>query len=600
MMRILRSLPSIAAFVILLSACATQANDPAAPGSGPFIAEITGMGETLYSTSFEEVADPALAGIMGTNASVTVNKALSRSEAQSLEVLRVGEDEDFSIDLPMRFIAGQTSLDLADKAIAISVFVPRDSPIRTINFGFRGSDRFIIIPVREDAGIMGRWFCLSIDLGQAAANPRTIIYGHPWNDAMPSVRRCESLSVVARVDGGKPKAKAGFLVDDLVIAARAELVEYAEAESLKAHAPHGLFIGTTYLGERYLLEPSYLSTLGREFNFAWIAIASDWPKERPAVPEAIDFDYSVTDSLVRTAARFGLGMKMWAGGWHILLPRWLMDYPFDGIKSVIVNRVAKDMGRYKGRVVMWDVFDEVVMSDPGPGGDRLNNRQAKNDGTVSDEFMPYGAHFSPWVDGTDSSIIEAAFLKARQADPKAALYLNEFGNEQIGKPKSEFFYRFVMGLKGKGVPIDGVGFQLHLFLDGDKVGYDQTPIGTFLQDVDKNVKRYAAKGLRIEFSEVEVGIRCDDLDLSKPAGRKTYEQRLQAQARLYRGLMKIAKENANVSAFILWEVSDLWSSIMRMDYPERMAFGDAAVFDSYGRPKPAYYAMLEELKGGGN
>lgn len=93
-------------------------------------------------------------------------------------------------------------------------------------------------------------------------------------------------------------------------------------------------------------------------------------------------------------------------------------------------------------------------------------------------------------------------------------------------------------------------------------------------------------------------IRTDDLDLTTSLGRDLYDKRLNWQAELYSGLMKIAKEHKKVAAFIFWEISDTWSTIVDNIYwPTHEIFGDAALFDTYYQPKPAYYAVLKLLKG---
>ena len=165
---------------------------------------------------------------------------------------------------------------------------------------------------------------------------------------------------------------------------------------------------------------------------------------------------------------------------------------------------------------LWDVFNETVAG----GGQGFRNRQHKEQG--SDEIAPYGYSYSPWVDGSDVSLIRAAFVKARQTDPNAKLFLNDYDNDQLGQPKAETFYRLVTDLKQAGVPIDGVGFQMRVSINGDTLGTwtQRQKIDTYLADIDKSVKRYADLGLLVEFSEVEVGIRIDDMDLSTPAGQK--------------------------------------------------------------------------------
>lgn len=167
------------------------------------------------------------------------------------------------------------------------------------------------------------------------------------------------------------------------------------------------------------------------------------------------------------------------------LPKWLLDTPFDQLKPVLENRVAKDVGHYTGKMFMWDVFDEVTVDcNIGTPQEYAEFRNRQHIGSPStDGFAPYGYDYSPWVDGQDTSIIKAAFYKARETDPNAKLFLNEYDNEQKGKPKSEFFYQFVSDMRHEGVPIDGVGFQMHLFIWGNTntIGFDQTPIDTFLK-----------------------------------------------------------------------------------------------------------------------
>ena len=269
------------------------------------------------------------------------------------------------------------------------------------------------------------------------------------------------------------------------------------------------------------------------------------------------------------------------------LPKWIFDEDFKALQPYLESRIEKDMSRYKGNIFLWDVFNETV-SDGGMG---FRNRQHKGPG--AGDFAPYGYNYSPWVDGSDTSLIRAAFVKARQTDPNAKLFINDFDNEQMGQPKAETFYRLVADMKKDGVPIDGVGFQLRIWIKGDTVGtWGYRPdIKTYLDGVDRSVKRYADLGLLVEFSEVEVGIRTDDIDLSTSAGQKTYEKRLAAQAEVYGGLAKIAVENKNMAAVIIWMVADRYSQ-----GAVPTGYGDTSLLDAEFKPKPAYYAVLDELK----
>ena len=62
-------------------------------------------------------------------------------------------------------------------------------------------------------------------------------------------------------------------------------------------------------------------------------------------------------------------------------------------------------------------------------------------------------------------------------------------------PKSDAMYNLVKGMLSRGVPIDGVGLQLHITTDPSYV----SPAG-----LDLNLQRLIALGLQVHFSEMDV------------------------------------------------------------------------------------------------
>src|SRR5690606_36633882 len=60
--------------------------------------------------------------------------------------------------------------------------------------------------------------------------------------------------------------------------------------------------------------------------------------------------------------------------------------------------------------------------------------------------------------------IDEAFRRARAADPTAELYYNDFNTEENGS-KTTALVSLVQRLLQNGVPIDGVGFQMHVMND---------------------------------------------------------------------------------------------------------------------------------------
>jgi len=130
----------------------------------------------------------------------------------------------------------------------------------------------------------------------------------------------------------------------------------------------------------------------------------------------------------------------------------------------------------------------------------------------------------------------------------------------------------VKSLKEKGVPIDGIGFQSH-FISGMS---DQT-----FRGIDTNVKRYAALGVKVSFTEIDIRI----------PDNANQNQAFQTQANEYKKLMEICLNNDNVTTFVLWGFTDQHTWVPQV-FP---GYGRPLIYDSYYNAKPAYNALKEIL-----
>jgi GH35 family endo-1,4-beta-xylanase len=275
-------------------------------------------------------------------------------------------------------------------------------------------------------------------------------------------------------------------------------------------------------------------------------------------------------------------------------PQWIQALVFpDAIQALLLYHIEKDVRYTKGKNPIWLLFNESILDNFDGQGARLRNRQQA------------GADYSPWAaNKSDTSLIKAAFTKAREVDPGATLILNDEPDADIGAEKSEYEYALVSELKKEGTPIDGVGFELHNFIDpSGKLALWRTQnqyvyqnntfvdMDTFLNNVDLNVKRYASIGMKVALTEIEGQIKIGDIDFTTPAGKAEYDKRLQWQAKYYAGLLKIALDNENVIMFHSWGITDRYQGATV--WP---GFGNGFIFDKNYNPKPGYYAMLDELK----
>ncbi len=96
------------------------------------------------------------------------------------------------------------------------------------------------------------------------------------------------------------------------------------------------------------------------------------------------------------------------------------------------------VGRYKGKVKVWDVVNEALGDSDAPN--MLRNSQ--------------------WTQIIGDDFIELAFTFAHEADPNAILRYNDYSLENKGR--RDKLKKLVKQLQEKGVPIGAIGTQTHI------------------------------------------------------------------------------------------------------------------------------------------
>ncbi|HET7832315.1 MAG TPA: endo-1,4-beta-xylanase [Gallionella sp.] len=288
----------------------------------------------------------------------------------------------------------------------------------------------------------------------------------------------------------------------------------------------------------------YRTLIGQEFN---LLTPENIMKFEEIHPQRDQYNFEPADALMAFAAEHNMAVHGHVLVWHQQLPEWLTKGNFDRdtLKSILREHIQTVVGRYRGRIAIWDVASEVV-------GD---------DGNLLDTF---------WSRGIGPDYLELAFTWAHEADPAAQLLYNEYGAEGLGA-KSDGVLQLVTSLRGKGVPVDGVGLQMHVTLDDAPAP----------RDVAANIRRLAKLGLDVHISEMDVAIQ-------QPVTRS----KLAKQARIYGDMLQVCLEEILCRSFTVWGASDRYSWV-----PEHFPGFDAALlFDRQFRPKPAYRAVLEVLR----
>jgi endo-1,4-beta-xylanase len=320
--------------------------------------------------------------------------------------------------------------------------------------------------------------------------------------------------------------------------------EPALANTLRFGAQaRGILIGAEVASQPLENEMRYAQTLAREFN---IVVPGNAMKFGPLRPSRAQFSFAEADAIVDFAEAHAMKVRGHTLVWHNQNPQWLINgiFSHDEISHILKEHIQAVVARYRGRIYAWDVVNEAI-----------------DDNSKRRETL--------WSNALGEDYIQQVFLWAREADPEAKLFYNDYGGEALG-PKSDAIYGLLRNFKARGAPIDGIGLQSHF--------QSERPANT--GDVAANMKRLAALGLEIHVTEF-------DVRMSLPST----EQKLQKQAKVYRDYLSACLSVSSCEAFLTWGFTDKYSWI-----PSRFAgMGAALPFDESYKPKPAYGALLDVL-----
>ncbi len=309
------------------------------------------------------------------------------------------------------------------------------------------------------------------------------------------------------------------------------------------------------------LSPAELANIKFHYN---IITPENSMKPQPTQPTEGAYNFAGPDALVNWAGENNL--KVWGHTlvWHAQTGRWF----FQGTngepatRELAMERLRKHImtvaGHYKGKVIGWDVVNEAIAD--GGSGETENLRK------------------SSWYTTIGPDVLTMAFQWAHEADPAAQLYYNDYNIEQgavANRGKHASSLKLLKRLLAEGAPIHGVGIQGHWHLD------------TNLADVEKAIENYAALGLRVAITELDVtaiGRNTGAFQTDAGSGAVTAEA-YQKQAEVYRKLFEIfLRHEKSIDRVTFWGISD------RRSWRSRQK---PLLFDNELNPKPALQAIFD-------
>ncbi|HZI52412.1 MAG TPA: endo-1,4-beta-xylanase [Chitinophagaceae bacterium] len=233
------------------------------------------------------------------------------------------------------------------------------------------------------------------------------------------------------------------------------------------------------------------------------------------------------------------------------------------VKSALKDWVTTITARYKGKLTGWDVVNEVVVD--GTGALRSG---ANSPGGGGDAFY--------WADYLGRSYIDSAFRWANIADPDAKLFINDYNLESDNR-KLDSIIKIINELKTAGIPIHGVGVQMHISINTNNAG------------IDNVFQKLAATGLLIHVSEMDVR-----MNPSSTTGFTATAVLHEQQAQKYKYVAQSYFQNVPAAqrfAITVWNLTDADSWIVlsgKEDFP--------ALFNSSYQKKAAFTGFLQGLK----
>lgn len=232
--------------------------------------------------------------------------------------------------------------------------------------------------------------------------------------------------------------------------------------NLHALAPFPVGVSLSYGGESYSYGSSPAQQGAIKTHFSQLT-AGNIMKMSYLHPSQNTFNFVQADDFLKFATDNGKTLHGHALIWHAdyQVPGFMKTFQGDKAAwlAILKTHVQTIATHFSGKVASWDVVNEAI-----------------NDGG--------GYRNSIFYQKTGADYIEQAFINARAADPTADLYYNDY-NIEADAAKLQTLTEMLDGFKARSVPINGVGFQMHIFMDYPSIS---TISASFKKAVDRNLK----------------------------------------------------------------------------------------------------------------
>lgn len=325
----------------------------------------------------------------------------------------------------------------------------------------------------------------------------------------------------------------------------------------------GTALGTMHIEER---NETANELIKREFN---AITPENIMKSEVIHPEWGRYNWAPADKFVE----YGQKNNMYIAGhtlvWHSQLPRFVSKInSADSVRLFMTEHIKTVAGRYAGKINSWDVVNEAL----------------NEDGTLRK---------SVFLNKLGEGYLKEAFELAAKADPKAALYYNDYNIEQPAKRKGAI--ELIKKLQASGTKIDGVGIQGHWSINTLN-----------LKVIEDAIIEFSQLGIKVAFTELDLTVLPNPWDLKGADVSQNFEGSPKMNpytaglpdsvgvvlAQKYEDLFKLfLKHKDKISRVTFWGVNDGHSWLN--GFPIRGRTNYPLLFDREYKPKLAYKSVIE-------
>ena len=347
-----------------------------------------------------------------------------------------------------------------------------------------------------------------------------------------------------------------FCLVAMVMNAQPQRQQQEDPTGLKDAYKDYFMIGVA-VNQRNLSDDAQVTIIKKEYSS--ITAENDM-KPISVHPEEGKWTWERADKIANFCRQNGIKLRGHCLMWHSQMCDWMF---YDKDKNLVTKEVlfarmkehiTTVMNRYKDVVYAWDVFNEAI----NDGGRRWGPDQPLRESTFYK------------ICGNDE-YIRKAFQFAREADPNALLFYNDYN--ECNPQKRDRIYKMVKEMKAAGVPIDGIGMQGHYNIYGPTE-----------EEIEAALTKYSEIVDHIHVTELDIRVNQEmggQLNFSRNEGAVvTNDQKLLQEAQ-YATLFRALRRHADkVECVTFWNVSDADSWVGSNNYP--------LLFDKDLKKKNAY------------